>query len=93
MNDAEFKKYIKKIKQEVFGPSPIPSGYKIEEYSVGAWCPTPDGSGKPIAVAITFKLKGSPHPMVLRLKSKGAVEMLKRLLDEYGTMVFGKDVT
>jgi hypothetical protein len=90
MNEREFQEYCKKAKVEDLGPSGLGLGFTITEYSVGAWCPTPDGSGKPTAVAISLKLDGSPYPHVLRLKSKGAVEMLIRHLQRYQKEVFGE---
>lgn len=56
-------------------------GPMVEGYSVGAWCPTSDGSGKPEAVGISFKLKMGD--IVLRLKSVRAVDEMIALLEQY----------
>jgi len=48
-------------------------GATIEEYTVGSWCPSNDGSGLPTAVALELKVDGLP-PLVMRLKSAKAVD-------------------
>ena len=67
------------MKESLMGPM-------VEGYSVGAWCPTPDGSGKPEAVAISFKVKVGD--IVLRLKSPRAVDEMIQLLQEYRNEVW-----
>lgn len=57
-------------------------GPMVEGYSVGAWCPTQDGSGKPEAVAISFNV-ARIGDIVLRLKNPRAVDEMIRLLEEY----------
>jgi hypothetical protein len=59
----------------------------IQEYNVGQWFPTPDGSGKPTAVQVSFdglavmpdgdKLEAQ---MYMRIKSAVAVDDLIRAL-------------
>jgi len=90
MDDKEFKEYERKIISRETGAMPLGLGFGVEEYSVGAWCPTTDGSGPPTAVVLTIKLRGIEERLVLRLKSKGAVEMLARTLQRYSEEVFGK---
>lgn len=48
-------------------------GLKCLGYSVGSWCPTPDGTGPATAVAIEFEIVGCP-PLIVRLKSPAAVD-------------------
>ena len=51
----------------------------IKGYTVGSWCPTPDGSGSPTAVAIEFDI-GIDVPVAIRLKSPEAVDQLIQAL-------------
>lgn len=67
-------------------------GPKLEGYSVGAWCPTPDGSGKPTAVAITIQVKGLGD-LVVRLKTPERVDEMVQLLLQYKQQVWPKPVT
>lgn len=67
-------------------------GYNLEGYSVGSWCPTPDGSGKPTAVAISLRVKGMGD-LVVRLKSPKSVDEMVRLLLQYKQEVWPKPVT
>lgn len=71
------------------GPGPIPDGITIEEYTVGSWCRSPDGSGKPEAVALCLTVKGLPGPLVMRLKTRRAVDDMIRALKEHRDNVFG----
>lgn len=48
-------------------------------YDVGAWCPTPDGSGKPEAVAMSIHVDGGLE-VLLRLKSRAEVNRLVAVL-------------
>lgn len=55
-------------------------GPKLEGYTIGSWCPTQDGSGKPTAVALSLQVQGFGD-IVLRLKSPERVdEMVQQLL-------------
>ena len=72
---------------EEFGPRAIPLGLTIESYSVGEWCPTPDGTGPAEAVAIEINVKGLP-PLVMRLKSRRAVNELIHALQKHRDGVF-----
>lgn len=58
------------------------NGPKLEGFTVGSWCPTPDGSGKPEAVAITVRVENLGD-LVLRLKSPERVDEVIRLLQQY----------
>ena len=57
-------------------------GPKIEDFSVGAWCPSLDGTGKPTAVAITLKIK-SLGDLVMRIKTPERVDEIIKLLTLY----------
>ena len=57
-------------------------GPTVEGFSVGAWCPSPDGSGKPTAVAITMKVK-SVGDLVMRIKTPERVDEIIKLLTLY----------
>jgi len=49
-------------------------GPQIVGYTVGSWCESQDGSGKPIAVAVSIETQFGD--IVLRLKSPGAVDVM-----------------
>lgn len=54
-------------------------GLRINSYTVGDWCPTPDGSGPAEAVALSLDINLKPDlrcDLVLRLKSPEAVDTL-----------------
>ena len=60
-------------------------GVTVTEYTVGSWCPTPDGSGPAEAVSMQFmtdvNLKSTMLSFFLRLKSPAAVdEMIAALV-------------
>lgn len=67
-------------------------GPNLESISVGAWCPTPDGTGKPTAVAITLQVQGFGD-LVMRLKSPERVDEIVRLLLQYKQVVWPKPTT
>jgi hypothetical protein len=71
------------------GPRGIPDGLTIEEYTVGSWCRSPDGSGKPEAVALCLSVKGLAGPLVMRLKTRRAVDDMIRALKTHRDDVFG----
>lgn len=59
---------------------PIPlTGPNIESFTVGSWCPTPDGTGKPTAVAISIKIAGLGD-IVMRIKSPQEVDRIVQML-------------
>ncbi|MCG8583718.1 MAG: hypothetical protein MI757_03305 [Pirellulales bacterium] len=65
---------------EPHGPSGQRFGVRITEYTVGSWCPTPDGSGPAEAVAIQLMTDLPDWSFMLRLKSPAAVdEMIEAL--------------
>jgi len=72
-----------KSNREEFGPRPLPVGVTIESYSIGAWCPTPDGSGPPEAVAIQLNIPGLGFPLFMRLKSRRAVDEMIEVLAKH----------
>jgi len=63
----------------------------LKEYTVGAWCPTPDGSGPPQAVAIEFKPaipEFEDMSFVFRMRSRKAMNILIEILERYRDEVF-----
>lgn len=54
-------------------------GPNIKSFTVGSWCPTPDGTGPATAVAIGIELT-SGHDLVLRLKTPKAVDDMIQML-------------
>lgn len=58
------------------GPSGQRFGITITEYTVGSWCPTPDGSGPAEAVAIQLMTEMDGVSFFMRLKSPAAVDEL-----------------
>ena len=63
--------------------------YEIPEegYTVGAWCPTPDGTGP--VTQVHFILHASFGDIVIRLKSPDAADELISLLERYRKEVWG----
>ena len=59
-------------------PRPL-LGPQIESFTVGSWCPTPDGSGKPTAVAISLEISGFGD-LVMRIKSPQEVDRIIQML-------------
>lgn len=58
----------------------------IEEYGVGSWCPTPDGTGPAEAVVLHFLVKGlaeQPIELGIRLWSAAAVNELIAMLERH----------
>lgn len=68
------------------------NGPALEGFTVGAWCPTPDGTGKPTAVAITIQVKGFGD-LVMRLKSPERVDEMVDLLLQYKEEVWPQRVS
>lgn len=62
-------------------------GPRLEGYSIGSWCPSLDGTGKPTAVALTLQVSGLGD-LVLRLKSPRAVDEMIQLLQQYKAEVW-----
>ncbi|HEX4149577.1 MAG TPA: hypothetical protein VHY20_11345 [Pirellulales bacterium] len=60
------------------GDGPL-EGPDVESLTVGSWCPTPDGSGEPEAVAISIRIKCG-HDVVWRLRSAPAVDEVIQML-------------
>ena len=54
-------------------------GRTVKSFSVGEWCPTPDGSGKPEAVAISIKLM-TGEDLVMRIKTPERVDEVIQML-------------
>lgn len=64
------------------GPRGHLVGMTVIGYSVGSWCPTPDGSGPATAVVLQVNIDGMPD-MFLRLKSPAAVDELIAALQRH----------
>jgi len=54
-------------------------GRNVESFTVGSWCPTPDGSGPPQAVAIAIELE-SGEQLVCRIKTPQRVDEVIQML-------------
>lgn len=55
-------------------------GRTVKTFTVGSWCPTPDGTGPAVAVAISIELMTGEH-LVLRIRTPERVdEMIQMLL-------------
>lgn len=54
-------------------------GPNVKGFTVGDWCPTPDGTGPATAVAISIKLEGG-YDIVLRLKTPERVDEVIQML-------------
>lgn len=68
-------------------------GATIEEYTVGSWCPTNDGTGPATAVAIELAIKtkgGDPLPLIMRLKTPRAVDAMIAALQKHRDDVWPK---
>ncbi len=64
------------------GPHPL-TGLCINSYTVGDWCPTPDGTGPAEAVGLSLNLTlgDLTFDVVMRLKTPAAVDtMIQSLL-------------
>ncbi len=59
-------------------PMPL-QGPNIESFTVGSWCPTPDGTGPATAVAISIKIAGLGD-IVMRIKSPMEVDRIIQML-------------
>ena len=57
-------------------------GLEFKSYTIGSWCPTPDGSEPPTAVALEMEVEGLP-PIIMRLKSKRAVDEMIAALERH----------
>ena len=64
-------------------------GPMVEGFDVVQWCPTPDGSGDPTAVALVFNVR-ELGDIVVRLKSREMVDQTIAALEENRDAVFGK---
>lgn len=63
-------------------PKPL-MGLRIVDYTVGDWCPTPDGTGPPEAVAIAMQVawnQAETMHLVMRLRTPRAVDNLIQAL-------------
>ncbi len=58
--------------QPMYGPD-------VVSFTVGSWCPTPDGSGPAVAVAIAIELANGQH-IVMRMKTPERVDEVIQML-------------
>lgn len=65
------------------GHKPIYGNIPLESYTVGSWCPTPDGTGPATAVAIQFSIKDDDLEFLLRLGSRERVNQFIAALEYY----------
>lgn len=63
-------------------------GPMVDGFTIAQWCPTLDGSGPSTAVAIIFNIR-ELGDVVLRLKSRRAVDDTIEALKESADAVFG----
>ena len=54
----------------------------VKEYMVASWCQMPEGKGQPTQVHLVLKTSAE-LPIVLRLKSKDAVDILIEALERH----------
>lgn len=64
------------------GPRGHLIGMTVLGYTIGSWCPTPDGSGPATAVCLQVAISGMPD-MFLRLNSPAAVEEMIAALERH----------
>lgn len=60
--------------------------FRVTEYGVGSWCPTPDGSGPATAVVFHLKvsdLNGREMELGLRMHSAAKVDELIAMLERH----------
>lgn len=70
------------------GPGPLKFAAPLADgYTVGAWCPTRDGSGPAEAVVLEIPVMGIGK-VGLRVKSRRAMDELVQLLGEYADQVW-----
>ena len=67
-----------KMPPPVSDPTPL-MGPDIESFTVGSWCRSRDGSGKPEAVAISVKVTGLGD-IVIRIKSPMELDRIVQML-------------
>lgn len=69
--------------------------FQVEEYTVASWTPLLDGQGKTTQVVIELIVKDFPAPLILRLKSRRAVETLLAALRWHANDVWpeGRDAS
>lgn len=75
--------------ETIEGRQPIGPGYTILSYRVVSWCPTLDGSGPATAVGLILDVRGVP-PLVMRLKTRQAVDEMIAALEKHRDDVFPK---
>lgn len=60
--------------------NPVPlMGPNIESFTVGSWCESSDGTGKPVAVAISIKVPDLGD-IVMRIKSPMELDRIVQML-------------
>lgn len=64
-------------------------GPMVHGFEVADWCPTPDGSGPPEAVALVFNVRESGD-IVMRLKSRERVDEVIAALAKHRDSVWPK---
>ena len=56
---------------------------EVEDFDVAEWCPTPDGSGAPEQVWLTFQVKGIDARHVIRFRSPRTIGRLINALRKH----------
>lgn len=73
------------------GPKSFAGTFQIEHYTIGQWCPSPDGSGKPEAIAISFKIADGCE-IFFRLKSRHMVNTFIEIMEKHRDEVWPLNV-
>ena len=74
------------------GPGEVAAALAIEGYEVAAWCPTKDPSAsKPEQVHLSINVPALPLPLVMRFKTRRAVELMAGTLMSYARDVWPED--
>lgn len=63
---------------------------EIESIQVAEWCPTPDGTGPAEQVHLVIRVRGLEFPLVMRMKTGPAVDVIADALALHRNNVFGQ---
>lgn len=77
---SDKKRTIPDAKNE---PQPMPHALECKGYKIVEWCPTPDGTGKPEAVAMIIDLGMEDVKIALRFNNPESVDQLIAVLGRH----------
>jgi hypothetical protein len=61
----------------------------IEEYTISQWCPTDDpADSKPEQLHMAITVKAIPYPLVMRFKSRRALELMTGTLNQHADEIW-----